>query len=735
MLRSTALSGYTSKSANRLRRIQASDGVVSRVMRTRVDFEQVLSLVYVCGDTVGGGYENAEGLRRYALNLPYRYCRWLEAQATGEPIVVKVPRDSSPGEKPGATTGDAQTGEYVARIITRALYEAQYEGEINAVIGECCGRGVSFLGIGYHEEAISRTVGSEVGKDAQSVVVDVLGQGQTEAVPGQANKEIADGLRTMAGDQVVQAQIGMKGLVGLLNRAGSHDFAQYKNETDRSTVAQVRDIRRRVWVRKLRAGEDVFWDMTVADIKDARWMARRHVCTKSEFNANPLFTAKAKETIHGQPDPFQSGVIGGGQTASGAMMSPDARAAAVASGEDTSDWLVEWFEVYERRPDMMAGGIRYALSAEMPDDVISESDEYPYVDEDGFCAIPNFYPFFDFAPLKPPMHQPERTLGIPLVAPGWTQFLKLMEFNRLRVESARKHSLRAYQLHPALKGEKKILDKFQNGEDGFAFFCPPSLMGADGKMQEAVIPIQFSGNTQQIDVQAAREYADWIRVQGMPPAHVEGVGQAETATQEQIGVAAGDSEMQSLVKRLEARMADVCEGIRGLIRAFYDSEDIVELLGAEGGEAIKTWKMSSMKGDRLQVVFGLRAKQADTVAKKQLMESITLVQGNVDPATTLPIYDAQPLYQELFRALGVGKPQLNASMLAQLQQLAMIGQQVLMAQQKAQAGGGQPGAGGGQQQSAGGGGPNPSEGSGPSPANIESGARNGTVKRPYPTAA
>src|SRR5688572_14468193 len=123
-----------------LRRIQDSDRILNRVMQTRARFEEVLSLSYQTGDALGGGYAGSEGLRRYALNLPYRYCRWLEAQATGEPIVVKMPKEAG---------GDEQVADWVGRIITRALFEARYENEINAVIGECCGRGLSFLAIGY----------------------------------------------------------------------------------------------------------------------------------------------------------------------------------------------------------------------------------------------------------------------------------------------------------------------------------------------------------------------------------------------------------------------------------------------------------------------------------------------------------------------------------------------------------------------------------------------------------
>lgn len=710
-------------------------------MRGRVKFENVLSLAYQLGwgrmGEIGGGGEEGSGLRAYALNLPYRYCRWLEAQATSEPIVVKQPRDAGANQKPG-TPGDEQTAEFVGRIITRALYEARYENEMNGVIGEVCGRGISWLAIGYSEEALTKESASEEGKDTQSVIVDVLGAQDVEAKDKQEHAEIAEGLRGIASDQVVQAQAGMRGIVSILERASSHDLADYEQETDRSAVEQVRDIRRRVWVRKLRAGEDIFWDATVSDTQDCKWIARRHVWTLAEFRASDMFTDRAKREIHGDTDRMRSGIAEEGQTLSATMMGSDARQAGRSDPGSTGDeeeLLVEWFEVYERRPDMKAGGIRFGLCAEVPDQIITKDDQYPYVDDKGYCVIPGFYPFYDFAPIKPTLNVPERTCGTPLVAVGWTQFEKIEEFNRLRVESARKHALRAYQIHPFLKDSKKVLSAFQKGEDGYAFVADKALVGSDGRMVPAVEAIQFSGNTQEIEVQAAREESDWVKVMGMPPAHLLGVGQAETATQEQIGTAAGESEMQSLVKRLEMRMADVCEGLRGLIRAFYDSEDIVALLGADGAQAIESWKPSSMLGDRLEVRFGLRARRENSVANEQIMKAIGLVQAKVDPVTGMPLFDDIPLFEELFRNLGLGKPQLNQTTLAQLQQLAMVGQQVVMAQQaQQQAGGGGPQGAAPGGQSNGKASPAPaSPGEGPpSRGNLEAGARRGTVPRPSP---
>ena len=97
----------------------------------------------------------------------------------------------------------------------------------------------------------------------------------------------------------------------------------------------------------------------------------------------------------------------------------------------------------------------------------------------------------------------------------------------------------------------------------------------------------------------------------------------------------------------------------------------------------------------------------------------------------MPKYDVTGMIAELCRMLEVGKPTLDESMLAQLQQLAMVGKQALAAQQAAAGGpGGAAPTGNGsapkETPKSSQGGPNASEGEGPKQGNLAAGAARGT---------
>jgi len=173
-------------------------------------------------------------------------------------------------------------------------------------------------------------------------------------------------------------------------------------------------------------------------------------------------------------------------------------------------------------------------------------------------------------------------------------------------------------------------------------------------------------------------------------------------------------------------MADVMSGIRGLIRGNYDDEDFIPMLGVEGAQVIKAWQTgSSDDGDDIDLTFGASAQAQETVEKKQLMEAISLIKGEVDVAMGLPLYDHAPLFEELFRRLDVGAPKPNDTVLKQLQQ-AVIALSGEVERLRDEAGEGDAKSGGAKRTSPSGG-PNPSEGEGPTQGNLQAGAMRGTV--------
>lgn len=745
---------HGSKAARMLSSIRRDMDLKYRVFEPRRRNEEILSLAYNDGTMMGGSRE-WERLKQHSFNLPYRYARWIEAQATSKKLVVKVSRDAGAGQRPGGPS-DAKTSPWVSKAIERVAYEAGFTRETRAVVGEMIPLGTSVIAIGYHQQAITAQQSAEVGKDAQSVIPEVLTAAQDsepvvgpdgvptmapvdetalEAKDGQAHAEIAEGLTAAASDPMLQASGGKQAVDALLARAQSHTDADYAQETQRLPIVDVRERRHRIWMQKRRVGEDCGWSPSVYDIEDAGFWWDRRQMTVAEAKVSPLFSenfkaAIARGDVRGYDARNTSGVARGGQTPGTENMGSDARQAQSEDVLDEDERIVEYFILWCRRPEMKSGGLRKIVCAEFPDEFVEADEANPHIDpETGFGLIPGFYPFYDFTPLLSSLPVPERTCGLPPIGVGMPQFEQIQECNRMISESARRHAMRLYQLHPALKGKKRIQDALRNAEDGFSFVAEQAMVDVNGNMKaQGVLPIQFSGNTIDIERLRALLESDWIKVMGMPPAVLQGVGTAGTLGQDQMGLAAGERESGALVSYLEQRMGDVFAGIRGLMRGCYDTEDYVRLLGTEGATVMTAWAQGTDDyGDQITVTFGATAQAAEAVHRKQLMEAITLLRGIVDPTTGLPIYDTTDLIKELCRSLDVGDPQMDQSTLAQLQKLVvmlMSRPQAMQPQTTTGPSGGPPS---GPSNTTSSGGPNPSEGAAPDAMNIHAGASRGTV--------
>lgn len=720
---------HGSKSARFLDQIRRDMDIRGALMRNRLRNEEILSLVYDGQGSMVGGAPKSTNLRTHVLNLPYRYTRWLEAKATSKRLSVKVNRNAGAGQKPGGV-GDETIGMWRGIALERIAYEAGYQNEMRAVIREVCPRGSSVLKIGYHKQAISAAEAAEAGKDAQSVAADVLQYGDVEAKAGQGHAEVAEGLLNQASDPMAQAVLGSQGTNALLARRQSHVEAEYAEETDMAPISDSRMTRRRLWMKKLRLGEDCGFDPTASDVEDARWWWERLTWTVAEVKASGLFTDEFKAVVEGFDARNVSGVAEGGKTPSTDSMGSDARQAMTEDVLEEDERIVEWFQIWCRKPHMKSGGLVYRVCAEMPEAFIGADTSNPNVDNDGFGEIPGFYPFYDFTPIKSSLNTPEATSGIPPIGVGMPQFEQIAEGNRLVHESAIRHSFRIYEIDEALADDTKLKDALLTGKDGYAYYRKPAMTGIDGKPRPGITPIQFTGNTTEIERYVNLMQTQWVIVQGMPPAILQGVGTAETLGQEQQGIAAGERESGTVVDYLQERMADVLTGLQGLARGSYDDEDWHLRLGAEGAAAMKAWQTgTSDEGDRIEVTFGQVAQAMETVERKQLMEAITLEQAIIEPVTGLPKYDIEPLVEEMHRRLGLGKPTLNQGTMQQLQLLAMQG---LMAQQAMA--GASPTSGTTSQKNGPSGGPNPAEGSGPTQGNIQAGATRGTLPMEIPPA-
>lgn len=691
-----------SRSARMLAGIRRSMDLTKVVFDRRRRNEEILELSYLDGLMTG---TDARSLEENALNLPYRYARWIQAQATSKEVIVDVGRDAGAGQVKGGPADDV-TGKWQAIALRRAAMTGGFVRETDAMLAEMLPLGVSVIRVGFHSQAISASDVREVGKDAQSVVGDVITDGDTEAKPGQAHTEIVEGLKTAASNPVFQAAAGTEGVLAVLDRAKSHVDAQHDQEAEAedTPIVDSRLTRHRLWMRKVRVGEQVGWAPNVSDTEDTGFWWERILYTVREVTRLPqLFSKAFREKVKGYDGRNVSGVAAGGQTPSTEGMSSDGRQAQTEEVLDDDEKIVEIFQCWIRRPDILSGGVVKRLCPEFPDEWVEADDENPHVFPPGHPhagqnAIPGFFPFVDFAPILGSRMVAERTLGVPPIAVGMPHFEKLVEYNRILKESGLRHSLRLYQIHPSVKDMKKVMEALRIGVDGYSFICPAELVDSNGQMHPAILPIQFSGNTMEVDRLAAREEGLWVKVMGMPPAILQGVGTAETATQDNIGIAAGERESGSIVGYCERRMADVFVILRALMRICYDDNDFVEMLGQEGAAVMKAWQTGSIDdGDEIRVTFGATAQAERMARTKQIMEAITLLAQQIDPVTGLPKYDFTALLDELMRQLSVGGLKQDAGTMAELQKLALIGKQAMAMMQQAQggSGGGPPSQGGG----------------------------------------
>ena len=721
--RMTAMGDLEGSEAGRMLQVIRRDmDLKGELFKNRRRNEEILALSYQDGTTLGGATD-WQNIRENSLNIPYRHNRWLEARATSKKMIVKVNRDAGEGQRPGGPADD-KVGMWTGITLGRVAHIGGFRREMNAVIGEVEGRGVSVMKIGYHHEEITLAQTGEVGKNAQSVVPEVLDGGDTEAKPGQDHPEISKGLAAMAEDEMFQLAAGSEGVDAVLARKDSHDDAALKDETDDSPIQNTRLIRRRVYMRKLRVGEDVGWAPWVYDVEDTPFWWERFVWTVAEVKAaKHLFKRSFRRMVEGYDGRNVSEVFRSGKTPSTDSMGMDARQAQSEDVLTEDERFVEWFALWYRRPDMQAGGYRKIVAPEMPDEFVEADDSNPHYDETtGTMMIPDFYPFYEFAPILSSLTVPERTCAIPLIGASMPHFEKLAEYNRIRQEAALKGVTRISQFHPALKDNKQVIAAVENGEIFYGFISPDGLVGTDGKMLDAVKNYDFSNSDPEIDRQAAKEELNCLNMLGMPPSAYQGMGTAKTATQDAQGISASEGEADAVISYMETRMADVLCGMRGLIRGNYDDEDFQKLLGQEGAAVMKQWQTGTVDdGDEIIVTFGANAKAQEVVEKKQLMEAIALVRSAVEPLSGQPIYDEFVLIEELFRRLNVGAPKKSEAPFKALHQLVkqlaakveeLTGENPL--DQKGKQNGKPKG-------------PNPSEGAGPTQQNLGAGAARGAA--------
>ena len=664
------------------------------VKAERLPYREALELKF------NGRWSGSQGV--HAVNYSYRYVAWFQSQVTGDDLVIQNSREAD---------GDEITGEMADLLLKRVSEEGRAFHQLRHIVPDLGWLGCGAIWYGFHAQHVSRDLARSAGRSGMEISERAKG-GDMAPRPGEDHRTAADVL-----DGALEQSADPFEAASLAGAASAQDAAA---EAVSAEQREVYLTDHKVWFRRGRVGIDTFWSNEVIDHDDIWWMAHR-VCYMPEVAQNlptlkPSLRRQLKGRVLAQPDNSRNrGTVVGSNV----------------TGAEDENKRVELFYIWDKRTRT-----RHIICPELPDKFLETDSSNPYVDEEGRELIPDFFPCQIFCAILPPSDEPTRTLGTPMIAPGWPQQMEANELRTLSLAQARRHSARHYALNPKLSQAEanNIKALLKSGQDGLVFECPASMI--DQSPKDLVHPITFGHSNGEITQQTLMVENDWVKVMGMPNAELTSMATADTATQEQIGISAGHNQAEDVIKQIEDQTARMMMGVRGLVRGFYPVERIAALVGpkyamprkdAAGQQMpsiLETWDKSSLDGDTIRVRFGIRAKNESAVRTNQIMQAVEVVRASLEPTTGLPRFEDKQLIDELMRSLGVGKAQEVDPALAQLRNMVvMLMQQVKTMQEAAQAAP-SPGKG----SSSGGGADAPGRsGQAPTSANLEAGARRGTV--------
>ena len=604
-------------------RIKASRTMFTRVRRERRELENALALhdgLHGWSDfgSISDALENSD-YHQQSVPLSFRFAVWLQAQTTGDPPVLKYPRDAA---------GDEMFATVMESLLLRVATEAGMFREWKGGIFDLCGFGSFCLWFGFHAEVTTAETAEGAKQGVEESTSRAL-RGDTAAHEAQDHPTVARALDTQLNDPVNQLALPAEAQLGLAIAATAQD-AKAAEQIDAPRAVNVKQ--RSIWCRRLPVGTHVIWDHTVTDLRDARWVARRVTMRMEEARAfegfGPGVRARLKPYVMSKDDPVEP--------------VRDVEDKPLEGDENARFVFWEVFDKYYRTKHYVSEQMEGYLEAD---------EAYPYADPiSGEPALPGFFPCIVSAPLRHSGETPERTTGLPLISPGYPIQRLIVQFHDFAVSSARRHCVRQIEVPEDLPEDVRAM--LESGNDGATIPRPAGI--EPGDMARSIV---FQGEAFKI-VELIENLTDrWCALQGMPRTDLTGQPQAKTATAEGLSVQAGRNQADYVFRCIEEDMASGVELIRAMLKiGLYPAEKIAGLVGARNKALVEGWKSTSLDGDSLQLKLANRAQSEKAVRVKQLGDALGLVTAYLDPKTQLPKYDPQPIIEEIFLALDMGRP-------------------------------------------------------------------------------
>lgn len=633
-----------------IERINAFKKTCDAEAQKRDRYSLALSLRYKHDPSIANlDADTQEKLRDATHDTPFlfRYVQWLKSQAAGDKPYIKYPADD--GMPP-------EFSEFASKLLTKVIIdETGAMKEWGDGMTRLASFGTEAFWYGFHADVVGAEEARNAG-ESKAEVVQRMAEGDTAPRVGQDHQMIAEiaGEEATSDDAAESMDLGthasvMEGAINQRTAAIDED----------ESIQPVGVSSHRIWCRRAPVGIKTFWSGDVSHDEDIWWMARKFFLPVGVAQNTEAFDGAARGKIEGRDMKTEEG------------FNP-----VEVSGMPTLEHenrRAEIYEIWDKRT-----GTRHFVSEEL-DEYLEADESNPYVDEDGRGVVPGFFPCVVSRPLEPDDETPIRLLGIPLVAPGWDQQREYNELRELSIAATRKHSIRQYQVHSA--ASPSTYESLSSGEDG-AIIADSNVPPGD----DIVKPINFTNPPKDLDVQAQAVKGDISLSLAWPLAAMLGHPVASTATQEQLGVASGQSQAEHTIMKIESDFARGVEIVRGLVRAFYPPEKIEALVGSQHAEILEGWRGSSLDGDSLITKFGSRAKAENAIQIKQKFQLWEFLGADLDPVLGVPRWDRAELTKSIARDLGEAEPRLLDPELKQLMALAQEAMQARQVEAEAQQG-------------------------------------------------
>ena len=454
-----------------------------RVKKRRVKYGRALNLNYGDDTSQLSGDEALEGFGDHTVNWSWRYIQWLQAEFASEELFIQYPKGAD---------GDEAFADMAQEAIGRVAERAGIRRVLRDVMPELGIFGCCAIHQGFHGEAVSQVQVEEVSKEAGEILEETL-KGDLIAKPGQSHRRIAAALRTAVeqGRPVDESgenfePYGEVETRMLQARAQSHD-QQAEVELDGFHPAYIEN--RRIWYRLGRIGIDTYWNPDAMEPGSEDYIIRdtyMHVDQVKEMGKLGLWRKSITSQLkgmtiaeHRKKDEQQTGTSTPVNVEGIEGAQDENKRVRLLIAEDRRSWKRLIIA------DEAVGNSKanYLLEGEGMDD-------FHLTDDEGEPLFPGFFSTKIVRPLIPPIWDPIRMFGVPMLAPMWSQQMEANRLSHFALEDVKRHTRTLIGYNPMLKDKETIKARLEAGEPSIAFELPPNM-----KANEAFEMFQFTGDS------------------------------------------------------------------------------------------------------------------------------------------------------------------------------------------------------------------------------------------------